>query len=246
MKIRIIKKIISQIVKLKKVKMSSTKAKKAAGEAALQFVQQDMLLGLGTGSTVAFFLDALAEQCRQGLRVVAVTTSEKTERRAKELGISLADIDTMMSLDLTVDGADEIDGQKRMIKGGGGALLREKIVASMSKEMIVIVDSSKAVTKLGKFPLPVEILPFAYRSTLHKIKQLGYQGSLRANPDESVYVTDNNNYIFDIHFPHFCDDPEKVNQELQEIPGVMATGFFFNLAGRVIVGNEDGKYEIRT
>lgn len=220
-------------------------AKKSAGYAAATFVKDGMIVGLGTGSTAVFFIEKLIERCREGLKVLAVATSARSESMARKGGISIIDINTISSIDLTVDGADEIDKEKRMIKGGGGALLREKIVASMSKEMIVVVDESKLVDRLGKFPLPVEIIPFAYTATIHRIEQLGYNGGLRLNSFGDVYLTENGNYIYDIHFKTLIHDSEKLHHQLREIVGVVESGLFIHLAGRVVIGYKDGHVEIR-
>ncbi len=218
--------------------------KKAAGEAAAELVQAGMCIGLGTGSTSNYFIKRLAERCASGLEITAVASSQQSADLANELGITLTDIDPLIELDLTIDGADEIDPQKRMIKGGGGALLREKIVATMSKEMIVIVDSKKCVTELGSFPLPIEIAPFAWKATLHHLASNKIHGNLRLTAGKSPYVTDNGHYIYDIAKEVIIGDLEALNRMIKDIPGVLETGFFFNQAGRVIVGYDDGHVEI--
>jgi ribose 5-phosphate isomerase A len=219
-------------------------AKRAAGYAAADFVHDGMLIGLGTGSTAFYFIEKLIQRCREGLKIKALPTSKKSEEQAIAGGIPILDANTLTFLDLTIDGADEIDRQKRMIKGGGGALLREKIIASMSREMIVIVDEHKIVERLGKVPLPVEIVPFAYKATLAKFQQLGYSGSMRKTEDDKLYLTDSGHYIFDIQFPEFIVNPEKEQELIRSIPGVVETGFFFGLAGTVLVGFADGHVEI--
>lgn len=222
----------------------SQKAKQAAAKAAAELVQDGMLVGLGTGSTAGFFIESLIERCRNGLKVQAVPTSERSANQAIKGGIPLCDIDRVTSLDLTVDGADEIDSQKRMIKGGGGALLREKIVAGMSREMVVVVDEGKLVDYLGNTLLPLEIATFAHAATLHKVCNLGYRGSIRITPDGRPYFTDNGNYIIDVAFDQPLGFPEEDQKILQAIPGVLETGFFFGLAGRVIVGRSAGVVEV--
>lgn len=226
--------------------LANERAKEAAGHAAAELIQDGMLVGLGTGSTAEHFIDRLAQRCREGLRIQAVATSKKSSDRASVAGIPIVDVQSVIQIDITVDGADEIDEKKRMIKGGGGALVREKIIASMSREMVVVVDSTKLVKQLGKFPLPVEIVPFAYKSTIHKLEELGYKGTLRQSSESKFYITDNQNYIFDIHFPKLLLNPEKDAERIRYVPGVVDTGFFFNLAGRVVVGYEDGRVEIRS
>lgn len=218
-------------------------AKKAAGEAAAALVQEGMRVGLGTGSTAAFFIDSLALRCQKGLTITAVATSRDSHQRALAAGIPLIDGSQLESLDLTVDGADEIDPYKRMIKGGGGALLYEKIAANCSKELVIIVDESKLVKHLGKMALPVEIVPFGYRSVLHKIQQLGYQAQLRKGSSNDPFISDAGHYIADIYFKELLRNPEEVHHQLLAIPGVVETGFFFNLAGRVIVGYDDGRVQ---
>jgi ribose 5-phosphate isomerase A len=216
-------------------------AKQAAGKAAAQLIQNGMLVGLGTGSTATFFIESLIERCRHDhLKIKAFPTSERSAKHALSGGISLCDENAVTYLDVTVDGADEIDPQKRMIKGGGGALLREKIVANMSREMVVVVDQNKFVTTLGSFPLPLEIAPFAHHATLHQVRKLGYDGNMRLSQEGALWVTENGNYIIDIKFSHPCSSPEKDQALLCTIPGVLETGFFFNLAGRVIIGQFDG------
>jgi ribose 5-phosphate isomerase A len=220
-------------------------AKNAVGIAAAHLIENGMLVGLGTGSTANYFIRALIKRCQEeGLKITAVATSKESERLAKEGGIQLYEVNQISSLDMTVDGADEIDHQKRMIKGGGGALLREKIIASISREMIVIIDEDKLVDQLGIFPLPVEIVPFAHKITLKHIADLGFHGAFRQSAHHELYLTDNSNYIIDITFPAGCQAPEATNQALKAIPGVVETGFFFNLAGRVLIGSGSG--EVKT
>ena len=220
------------------------RAKQAAAKAAAEIIQSGMLIGLGTGSTAAFFIEALIERCRnQSLNVRVFPTSERSAKLALAGGIPLCD-DRTVQLDLAVDGADEIDPQKRMIKGGGGALLREKIIAGMSREMIVIADQNKLVEHLGGFPLPLEIIPFARHATFNKIQTLGYNASFRCSESGELFITDNGNTIIDIKFHEKCLSPEKDQAILNEIPGVVETGFFFNLAGRIFVGQFDGTVKI--
>lgn len=233
-------------MKVKKMSQSteSNAPKKAAGFAAADLIEEGMVVGLGTGSTATFFISRLGERCREGLSITAVATSLQSLEQAKAEGIPLVDIDSLVSIDLAADGADEIDPQKRMIKGGGGALFREKIIAGMSKELIVVVDESKLVDHLGKFPLAVEISPFAFRATLAKLEEKGYPGTLRMNTNEETFVSENGNYIVDITLSNPCMNPERDDECIQGIPGVIDTGFFFNMAGRVIVGFSDGHIEI--
>jgi len=225
--------------------MSIDTAKKAVGDKAATFIQNDMLVGLGTGSTVFYFIESLIKRCKQGLKIQAVASSARSLEQAKAGGIPLIDINKITAIDLTVDGADEIDPEKRMIKGGGGALLREKIVATMSREMLVIVDETKLVNRLGKQKLPVEIIPFGHAATIHKLNQSGYRGHLRNTSSNTLYITDNGNYIYDIQLDPAKARPLEDHEKMKQIPGVVETGFFFHLAGRVIVGFLDGQVVIQ-
>jgi ribose 5-phosphate isomerase A len=225
--------------------MSTDSIKKAVGYRAAELIENGMLVGLGTGTTVYYFIEKLIEKCKNGLKIQAAASSNQSLKQAKEGRIPLLDIDKVSALDITVDGADEIDPLKRMIKGGGGALVREKIIAAMSKEMVVIVDEKKLVPALGKAKLPVEIIPFAKNSILHHIEKADYRGSFRKKADGTPYVTDNGNLIVDIHFDTPRENPEIDHDALIHIPGVVDTGFFFNLAGRVIVGFADGQVVIK-
>lgn len=226
--------------------MNEAQMKQLAAERAADWIEDGMLVGLGTGSTVFYFIHRLIKRVKEESLDIQVVSSSLTSRdQAIAGGIPFADIDTVTSIDITVDGADEIDLQKRMIKGGGGALLREKILANTSREMVVIVDENKAVEKLGKHPLPVEILPFGRSATIEKIKKLGFHGQWRSQNSGALYTTDNDNLIYDIHFESLRDDPAKDHERLIRIPGVLETGFFFNLAGRVLIGKADGTVEYR-
>lgn len=222
--------------------MSREEEKKNVGYKAAELIEQYMLVGLGTGSTTFYFIERLIQRFQQGLKIEVVASSTQSLELARRGGLPVLDINKLSSLDLTVDGADQVDSQKRMIKGAGGAHVREKIMASMSKEMLVIVDQSKIVEKLGRITLPVEILPFASKATISHIEKAGYKGFLRENPDRSLYITDNQNYLFDIYFPSVISSPEEEHRNLIEIPGVVDTGFFFNLAGRLIIGHFDGHH----
>ena len=225
--------------------LTQQEIKKLIGQRAASFVQEGMLIGLGTGSTAACFIDSLIERCRLGLKVTAVSSSERSLQQARAGGIHTIDFNQNPALDLTVDGADEIDPQNRMIKGGGGALVREKILATSSRQMLVIVDESKLVSVLGTCPLPIEIIPFGIRATLAKIEKMGYQGNMRTNRDGSLFITDNGNYIFDIHSSQGFSHPEQDHERLIYLAGVVDTGFFFNLPLRILVGSADGSVVFR-
>lgn len=225
------------------VDVKQSKGKETAAHAAADLIQSGMVIGLGSGSTASLFIHYLGARCREGLKIQAVATSKESEQIALAEKIPLLDSNAVLFLDLDVDGADEVDPSKRLIKGGGGALLREKIVARMSREMIVIVDEHKLVQKLGKFPLAVEVSLFGCNSIINHITALGYFGKLRKSGNEP-FVTENHNYIFDIHFEELIDNPEELEHQLRTIPGVIETGLFLHMAGRVIVGYEDGHTEI--
>lgn len=227
--------------------MNSSKmntGKRAAGFFAADLIESNMIIGIGTGSTVAFFIDKLGQRCRLGLKIKGVATSQNTQALAEKMGIPMVDPNTVSKLDIDVDGADEIDEQRRMLKGGGGALLREKIVAAMSQEMIAIVDESKCVKNLGKFPLPVEIATFAPQATIAHLKAKGFQGHLRKKKSQSLFITDNGNYIFDIILNSCLKDPESTDKSIRSIPGVIETGLFLRPAKKVIIGFSDGNVAV--
>lgn len=215
--------------------------KQAAGAKAAELIENGMIVGLGTGSTAAYFIEALTQR---RLHIRAVASSRTSAELAKKGGIHVVDINEVPRIDITVDGADEIDPSKRMIKGGGGAHVREKILAYASKEFIVIVDESKCVERLGKAKLPVEVLFFGSPSTRHQIEKLGYKGEWRVQNDGSFFLTENGNLIFDIHFPHLVQHPEAEHLKIIQVPGVVDTGFFFHIAGRVLIGDAHGSVRI--
>ena len=224
--------------------MNLEEIKKIAGYQAASFVKEGMVVGLGTGSTAKYFIEKLIERTKhENLNIQTVSSSISSLNQAKKGNLKIIDINQVDVIDLTVDGADEIDLQKRMIKGGGGALLREKIVASMSREMIVIIDESKQSPLLGTKKLPIEVVPFACMTTLRRIQKNGWAAQFRTQHEKpgEFYVTDNGNYIIDIQFNTPLEEPEKEDAFLKSIPGVVETGFFFNLAGRVIVALASGE-----
>jgi ribose 5-phosphate isomerase A len=225
--------------------MSADEMKKKAAERALQFVEPGMKLGLGTGSTAAAFVDLLGKRVAEGLDIIAVPTSEATRRQAEGLGIRLTSLDSEPFLDLTIDGADEIDPALRLIKGGGGALLREKIVATASDRMVVIADASKLVETLGKFPLPIEVIPFGLAATLGMIEMLGEdcgcEGELKVRTTASgePFHTDSGNLIIDANYGAI-EDPEELDHALKLIPGVVENGLFIGLADAAVIARSDG------
>lgn len=222
-----------------------TQSKKAVGELAAQLIEPGMRVGLGTGSTATFFIKALGKRVKEGLKVVCAASSDTSLALARSLSIPLIQDEEIEELDVTVDGADEIDPNKNMIKGGGGALFREKILAFASKEMIVIIDDSKWVERLGSFPLPVEVSSFGIASTLKALKAYAPDGMLRKKKDGALFITDNQNYIFDFSPSPSIPLNEDFEHKLKKIPGVIETGLFLGYAGRVIVGFEDRQPEIR-
>lgn len=219
------------------------KAKAAAGLLAAELVQDGMKVGLGTGTTAKFFIEALGKRCKQGLNIKALATSQASRALAEAHGIPPLNSDQIHSLDIAIDGADEIDPKGNMIKGGGGALLREKIVASMARNMVVIVDEKKWVHTLGAFPLPVEISTFCVEATLNHLKAICKTALLRT-VHAAPFVTDNGNFIADLHFKSPLSDPYLLNQKLKNTPGVLETGLFLDLAKQIIIGRADGSTTI--
>jgi len=215
--------------------------KRLAAEAAAALIEDGMALGLGTGSTASHLLYALAERIRQGLRIVGgVPTSKATEELARNLGIPLTTLDAHPELDLAIDGADEIDGQLFLVKGGGGALLREKIVASVARRFVVIGDATKLVPMLGvHFPLPVEVVPFAATPVLKRLEALGAQARLRQQAGKS-FITDNGNMIIDCSFASGIKDAVDLEARIETIVGVVETGLFLYMAERAIIGGPEG------
>jgi ribose 5-phosphate isomerase A len=225
--------------------MNADDQKKAAAVRALDYVKPGMKLGLGTGSTAEHFVRALGEKVKQGLDVLCVPTSERTGKLAESLGIPLTNLDDTPHLDITVDGADELDRELRLIKGGGGALLREKIVATASERMIVIADASKLVETLGAFPLPVEVIPFGAAATARRIAEVasdfGCTGRMSRRADEygEPFFTDSENFIYDCAFGTILD-PDGLSAALNRIAGVVDNGLFIGIASLAIVGTATG------
>ncbi|MBP5415276.1 MAG: ribose-5-phosphate isomerase RpiA [Lachnospiraceae bacterium] len=212
--------------------------KKIAGEKAAEFIKDGMTVGLGTGSTAKYLVEKVGEMVKNGLKIQAVATSKATEDQAKELGISLVDVNDVECIDIAIDGVDEIDRDFNATKGGGGALFREKIVASLANKVIWIMDDSKLVESIGEFPLPVEILPYGYKVTFKRLEALGYNPVMRLKND-GLFVTDNGNYIADLHIgaPADVDD---IKQKLDNTVGVLETGQFLKMCDCIVVGTCDG------
>ncbi|MEW9109215.1 ribose-5-phosphate isomerase RpiA [Cytobacillus gottheilii] len=215
--------------------------KRIAAEEAVKYVKNGMTVGLGSGSTVDFMLHALGKRVQEGLQIQGIPSSKKTEKLAKELGIPLVDFSVTTHIDLAIDGADEIDPSLNLIKGGGGSLVREKVVDACADELIIIADSSKVVSALGRFPLPIEVLTFGFEVTAEYIKKLGGDPVLRKK-DGEVFISDNGNYILDCSFGHI-DDAARLHEKLVELVGVVDTGIFADMADKVIVANK-GEIEL--
>lgn len=207
--------------------------KQHAAEAAVEYVKDGMIVGLGTGSTTEFAVKKLGERVRDGLAIRGIPTSDVTKVQAEEEGIPLIDFSETMYIDLTIDGADEIDINLNMIKGGGAALLREKIVASASKEEIIIVSHEKFVKQLGSFPLPVEVIPFGWQVIFNQLETLGGSPDLRLKQGQPL-LTDQGNYIIDCRFRQILDAAQ-LEQRLNMIPGVVENGLFTGLCTRMIM-----------
>lgn len=219
----------------------SDAGKRAAGRAAAELVEDGMVLGLGSGSTVAYYLDALAER---DLDVCGVPTSEGTAARCRELGIALRDPADVERLDLAVDGADELDPELTLTKGGGAALLREKVVASMSDRFVVIATPDKLVTRLAdSFPLPIEVIPFALAPVERSLASLGFSVTVRADAAGRPILTDNGNLLLDCRMPGGIEDPAVMDVTVSLLPGVAETGLFVDLADLALLGADDGSVQ---
>ncbi len=224
--------------------MGSDQEKEAAARASLKFVQDGQVVGLGTGSTATHFITLLGEKVKDGLRIRGIPTSIRSRKLAQSLGIPLTTLDECPEIAVTVDGADEVDPQLRLIKGGGGALLREKIVASATRQLVIVGDATKQVQRLGKFPLPVEVIKFAQALVAKRIAGLGAQVSLRTNPDGKPFLTDENNHILDCRFGEIRDADELARQ-LSDMPGVVEHGLFIGMASVVLFARGNEIVELR-
>ncbi|WP_373232212.1 ribose-5-phosphate isomerase RpiA [Cohnella sp.] len=214
------------------------KAKQAAADKAVEFIKDGMVVGLGSGSTSYWAIRKLADRVQEGLEIRAVASSKSSEELAIQWGIPIVTFAEISVIDITIDGADEVDPDFNLIKGGGGALLREKILAASSHKFIVIIDESKLVNTLGEYPLPVEIVPFAAELTLKKLEALQCKPVIRKK-DEKVFFTDNGNLIIDCKFKEIAN-PKEQSEILSSIPGVVDHGLFIQMTDTVIVGNDDG------
>ncbi len=227
------------------------RAKYAAAHCAADFVQDGMRVGLGTGSTASWLVRRLGARVRlEGLRIIAVPTSTRTALLAREVGINVVSLDEARWLDLTIDGADEFDSELTLIKGGGGALLQEKIVATASDQMIVVADAAKEVKTLGAFPLPLEVVPFGWQASKALVEEIlasmdvmGRQSSLRMN-GTAPFVTDEGNYLLDLNLGRI-GNPRQLAMVLNQVPGVVDNGLFVDIADQVVIGHSDGRCELR-
>ena len=219
--------------------MDQNELKKLVGEEAVKFIEDGMTVGLGTGSTVKFMVDALGERVKnENLNIVGVPTSDRTAEQARSLGINVKSVDEVDHIDLTIDGADQIDQNFQGIKGGGGAHLWEKIVAINSRKNMWIVDESKMTDQLGSFPLPLEVIPYGSKQLFKRLYNKGLKPEFRMK-DEQHVLTDSKNYIIDLHL-HQIKDPKKLASELDHMTGIVEHGLFLNVVNTVIVGYESG------
>ncbi|ECB9784548.1 ribose-5-phosphate isomerase RpiA [Listeria monocytogenes] len=217
--------------------------KKLAGEKACEWIEDGMVVGLGTGSTVYYTIEKLGQMVNNGLHITGVATSDETTKQAEKLGIPLKALNDVTEIDVTIDGADEIDTNFQGIKGGGGALLREKMVASASLKNIWVVSEEKLVRTLGKFPLPLEVIPFGWKQIERKLAKEQIQTNLRKQSNGEVYVTNNGNYILDIVNQSFTD-AKMWQEKLAQIPGVVEHGLFLDYVDLIICGKANGETEI--
>ena len=222
--------------------LSPEEMKRVAGEYAVGFVQPGFVTGIGTGSTVYYFIHALAEKVKQGLDITAVVTSRKSGELSKQLGITVTDLNDVDTIDITIDGADEVDKQLQLIKGGGGALLQEKMVAAASKKLVIIADNTKLVSKLGHFPLPIEVIPYGWKQVQQKIREIYKIETQIRTKNNDLTVTDHGHYILDCYFNEI-QNPPALNTDLHAIPGVVETGLFINMASEAIIGIADGSFQ---
>lgn len=211
--------------------------KKIAGEKAVEYIKDGMILGLGTGSTAYYMINKVGELVEKGMKLKAVATSKSTEILAEELKIPLVLIDEVDKIDLAIDGVDEIDREFNAIKGGGGALFREKIVANLAKKVIWIMDDSKLVENIGEFPLPVEILPYGYKHTIKKLENYSLNPIIRIK-ENKIFITDNGNYIVDLHIGKPINISD-IYSKISRIPGVLEIGLFINMCNFIIVGTNN-------
>jgi ribose 5-phosphate isomerase A len=224
----------------------SDRQKDLAARKAVEYIQDGMVVGLGTGSTAEFAIRALGERvASEGIEVQCVPTSEASAALGEQLGLDIRSLEDNPVIDLTIDGADEVDPDLNLIKGLGGALLREKIVAAASTREVIIIDSGKLVDRLGtRSPLPVEVIPFAWGLAQLRLMELCHRAELRSGDDNEPYMTDNGNFILDCHFPDGLGDAANLDGQINQIPGVIENGLFVGLTDIVVVGLDDGQCRV--
>jgi ribose 5-phosphate isomerase A len=219
--------------------LSSNEIKQRVALKATSLVKPGMMLGLGSGTTMHWFVTALAEHVKEGLQITAVPTSADVQKLAEEKGIPLTTLNEVDSIDLTIDGADEIDTNWQLIKGGGGALLQEKLVASVSRKLVIIADYTKMVEQLGNFPLPVEVVSYGWKQVQKRLEQFYKIRITLREKNNRPFLTDHGHYILDCHFKQITDAPT-LNGELNLIPGVVETGLFIDMVSGLYIGYADG------
>jgi len=224
--------------------MNIEEIKKKLGEKAADLVENNSIVGLGTGTTASYFIKSLAKKCTQGLKIKAIASSNQSFDLAKQLNINLVDFNEIDYIDLYIDGADEVNEKKQMIKGRGGSLLREKILAYSSKKIIIMIDYTKYVKTLGKALLPVEVTPFGHLFTKKILEEYGYLSAIRKKNDSDFYITDNNNYIIDIKCSKLLDSPKHDHFLIKTVPGVIETGIFIDLADTILIGQKNNTIDI--
>ncbi len=221
-------------------------AKEIAGKKAAEFVDEGMVVGLGTGSTSFFAIEALGRRVKNGLNIKAIPTSEESKKLAHSLDIPLTNFEEQLAIDLTIDGADEVDPELNLIKGLGGALLREKIVALSTSQQIIIIDPSKKVEKLGtSSPLPIEVIPFSWPLVFNELKERDLQPTIRRTETGKMFKTDNENLIIDCNFPYGINNPSETNDWINKLPGVVENGLFVGLTDLVIIGQSNGDCQFK-
>ncbi len=224
--------------------MSNANIKEQLGIHAAELIKDGMVVGIGTGSTAHCFIDALIKRCHNGLQIKAVATSRASRQQAEKGGIKVLPLNNAETIDITIDGADNIDKDKNLVKGLGGALLREKIVAASSHEFVIIAEASKLCKTLSNFILPVEIAPFGCYHTIEKMEEIESRISLRCKEDGMPFLTDNGNYIIDLYIKELSMPLAELNKKIAAVIGVLETGFFLGMTGRIFVGHDDGSIEI--
>ncbi|MDE3249495.1 MAG: ribose-5-phosphate isomerase RpiA, partial [Bacteroidota bacterium] len=222
--------------------LTKDEIKKRVAVAALDYVQSGMTIGIGTGTTAWWLVEALGEKVKNGFTCICVPTSKETAEHARSLGIVLKELNEIDAIDITIDGADEMDTSLNLIKGGGGALLQEKMVAAASKKYCIIAGAEKKVSTLGAFPLPVEVVPYGWKQVKHRLEQ-AWKAQVNLRKKHKPFVTDHGHYIIDCHFKSI-PDPASLNSQLHLIPGVVETGLFVQMADIVLLANNDGSVEV--